>query len=294
MQADKVLVIIVTYNAMRWIERCLSSIPSFADIFVVDNCSSDGTQNFIHKNFKNIHFIQSDRNLGFGAANNIGLQYALDNNYDYVYLLNQDAWLFDDALEQLITVQKKHPEYGILSPLQMQAKGVYLDKAFAAIVPTVDYDKDIIPVQRVMAAHWLISRECIKKVGGFSPTFFHYGEDDNFANRLAYHGFKIGIVSKAKGVHDRENRKKTNKSILHQSYTRTLVYLSDFTTNNLFAIYGFVCDCIKYFLRERDFQFLRYALDILRKSSTIKINKKKSAGKCAFLNNHASNFDKLQ
>jgi hypothetical protein len=65
---------------------------------------------------------------------------------------------------------------------------------------------EVYEVPVVMAAHWLISRECLLKVGGFSPSFVHYGEDDNYASRAIFHGFKVGIVPKACGIHDRENR----------------------------------------------------------------------------------------
>lgn len=283
MQADKVLVIIVTYNAMRWIERCLSSIPSFADIFVVDNGSSDGTQNFIHRHLTNIHFIQSEKNLGFGAANNIGLQYALDNNYDYVYLLNQDAWLIDDALEQLITVQKKHPEYGILSPLQMQADLQKFDYDFAIIAKNNDLNKKLISTNRLMAAHWLISKRCLKKVGGFSPAFHHYGEDDNYIDRALYHGFSVGFSPMAQGVHDRAGRRKDPNDFIFFAYVRTIVFLSDFKSLSLFALYGFLCDCFKFFVITKKFTFFNYLLKIITNYFYIKRIKALSKKECAFL-----------
>ena len=64
----------------------------------------------------------------------------------------------------------------------------------------------MIEVPFVNAAIWLISRKCIEKVGGFSPMFFHYCEDNNFVSRMIYHKLKIGIVTNSKGFHDREFR----------------------------------------------------------------------------------------
>ena len=72
-------------------------------------------------------FQQSAENLGFGRANNLGLQYALDNRYDYVYLLNQDAWIFPDTFETLVDISKRYPEYGIISPLQMNSDLYHID-----------------------------------------------------------------------------------------------------------------------------------------------------------------------
>ena len=67
--------------------------------------------------------------------------------------------------------------------------------------------EEVYEVPFVMAAHWLISRDCLRATGGFSPTFAHYGEDDNYIQRAIYHGYKIGYSPKALAVHDRENRK---------------------------------------------------------------------------------------
>lgn len=216
-----ILVIIVTFNGMKWIEHCIQSVLSssvHSDIFVIDNASSDGTPEYIEKKYPTMHLFRSRKNLGFGAANNIGLQYAIDNNYDYVYLLNQDAWVKEDTFEKMISTHLKHPEYGILSPLQFQANEKHLDFNFGAILSKWDTEtrvcedlligqkKDVIPFPRIMAAHWLISRDCLINTGGFSPAFFHYGEDDNYADRVWHKGYKVGVVMNAVGIHDRESR----------------------------------------------------------------------------------------
>ena len=60
----------------------------------------------------------------------------------------------------------------------------------------------------VNAAGWLISKECLMTVGGFDPMFFHYGEDDNYCQRVLFHEFKIGVLPNALMVHDREDREK--------------------------------------------------------------------------------------
>lgn len=87
----KISVIIVTYNAMKWAERCFSSLRKSAtpvNCIVVDNGSGDGTQDFIKTNFPEIEFIQSEENLGFGKANNLGIEKAYKNGADFFYLMN--------------------------------------------------------------------------------------------------------------------------------------------------------------------------------------------------------------
>lgn len=238
----KILIVIVTYNAMQWVERCLDSLRTSTivpDVFIVDNGSTDGTQDYIKHHYPEVLFTQSKENIGFGRANNLGLQYAKDREYDYVYLLNQDAWLFSDTLEQLVGISKRNPEYGILSPFQMEANMNHIDRVFKADVcnwqssPTLldilylHKDVEVIPVIFVMAAHWFITRDCLMKVGGFSPTFPHYGEDMNFINRAIFRKIKIGITPRLKVVHDRENRPTSKNKSIYLKYIFGLVKLSN-------------------------------------------------------------------
>jgi len=66
--------------------------------------------------------------------------------------------------------------------------------------------KDIYTVDFVNAAAWLLPCTILKIVGGFDPIFFHYGEDDNYMQRVIYHGFKIGVCAKVTVCHDVEFR----------------------------------------------------------------------------------------
>jgi GT2 family glycosyltransferase len=210
-------IIIATYNAIPWLSKCLVSTKPYK-IIVVDNNSTDETVNFIKANYTDVTLLQQTKNLGFGQANNLGISYALKQAADYVFLLNQDAYLKDNCLDILIDFLRKNKEYGILSPLHLNGTGTGLDGNFSNYVNYAgnkdffsDYvlNKSIKPIYTVPfvnAAGWLISRECLEIVGGFDPLFFHYGEDDNYCQRVDYHGFKIGVVPGAKLLHDRENR----------------------------------------------------------------------------------------
>lgn len=214
LQDMKTLVVIVTYNGMRWIERCLMSVKDY-DVFIVDNGSTDGTQDYIQSHFPQAAFWQSETNLGFGKANNLGLRHAVEQGYDYVYLMNQDAWVMPDTIRTLEEINTRHPEYGVLSPMQMADGLTRFESLFGRKVlsweasPTLMEDlyfkraKEVYSIPFVMAAHWLISIDCLKKVGGFSPAFPHYGEDDNYLDRVAFHGFKVGVACAVRAVHDR-------------------------------------------------------------------------------------------
>lgn len=234
---EKVLVIVVTYNGMAWIDRCLSSLfdTDFSvDVFVSDNLSTDDTVKHIKSNYPQVILSENKKNLGFGGANNIGFNYAIRQGYDYVYLLNQDAWVFDHTIETLINVSVSHPEYAILSPLQCTASLKALDDDFYHNVPEslwrdvfFDSKKEVYETDFLMAAHWFIPVSSLKTIGAFSPAFFHYGEDDNYVNRAHWHGYKIGIVPALKVVHDREYRIDSKKKILYMKSTFAIVRVSN-------------------------------------------------------------------
>ncbi|NLZ20049.1 MAG: glycosyltransferase family 2 protein [Bacteroidales bacterium] len=230
-----VLVVIVTYNALKWVGKCLRSVERStypADVVLIDNGSTDGTLPLVRTDFPQVRIIETGENLGFGAANNIGLRMALDEGYRFAYLLNQDAWLEKDTLERLIAAHKE--ELGVLSPMQLDARGrrdkrfdrkcgKYIDAALGG------YHKEtlVVEVPFVMAAHWLLSRKAIETVGGFSPAFRQYGEDDNWLHRLHFHKLLCGVVPAAKAVHDRAGRRPGREKKMALKCISTVVKLSD-------------------------------------------------------------------
>ncbi len=215
----RVLVIIVSYNGMPWLERCLGSVYSgtntgqFApDLYVWDNDSTDGSADYVAKHFPGAHLVRSAENVGFAKANNMGFQYALDHGYDYVYLLNQDAWLAPGALEALVAAAEAHSDYAVLSPLQYQDGYQAFDLQFAKLYhgseegmgsqthghprpckregPTAVRQHvangrgreatvcepipsaEPVEVKRIMAAHWLVPVGALKTVGPFEEELF--------------------------------------------------------------------------------------------------------------------------
>lgn len=219
----KILVIVVTYNGLRWLDRCLGSVRASevpADLYVWDNDSADGSADFVEGHFPEAKLVRSAENLGFAEANNHGMQYALEHGYDYVYLLNQDAWIEPTTLGTLVAAHQAHPDFAVLSPLQMNDGFVRLDKQFSKVFKE--------PVRRVMAAHWLVPREALERIGLFSELFPIYGNDDNWCDRARYHGFRIGIIPEARAVHDRAQREEPKEKIIFRNYYMgSLVRLCD-------------------------------------------------------------------
>lgn len=295
--APKILVVIVTYNAMRWAERCFASLTSSSikpDVFVVDNGSTDGTQQYVRENYPEIIIKQSKINLGFGQANNIGLRYAVDHNYEYVYLLNQDAWILSDTIENMVGCFEGQPEYGILSPIQMSEGADEFDRNFlnhtcrnlSLFTEDLFFSrvKSIYPVSHVMAAHWLISVQCIKKVGGFSPTFHQYGEDDNYIDRVLFWGMKIGITPSAKAIHARKYREQTRSQFFfHHFYKYYLVLLSQPRLLSISVWIKMLISTILSVIKYRSLVVIRYTLQLIMESRKIRHNRQESMQSGAFL-----------
>lgn len=237
----KVLAIIVTYNGMQWLDRCLSSAAPEADLYVWDNHSADGSADFVAANYPQAMLTRSEENVGFATANNMGMRYAMRKGYKYVYLLNQDAWVFPGTIGTLLSAARTHLEYAVLSPVQMTADYKELDPLFAKIY-RISGEDDVCRLRRVMAAHWLVPVAAIREIGLFEEDLFpHWGQDDDWCNRARYHGMKVGVVSSAQAVHDRARRQESTEKLIRRNYYNgSLVRLCD-VNRPLAERFLFVC-----------------------------------------------------
>lgn len=252
----KISVIIVTYNAMKWAEKCFSSLRKSSipiQTIVVDNGSTDGTQNYIQHNFPEVEFVQSEKNVGFGIANNKGIEIAYKKGADFFYLMNQDAWIFENSFEKLLEVYENYPnknEIGVLSPMHLDGSEKKLDLHFERYLARyteynrlvsdlfIDKTKSFYEINFINAAHWLIPKQTIEEIGGFNPYFFHGAEDYDYVNRLKYFDKKIILCPHSTVVHDAiqdfkkkraQNREKSRrKSLRMQRETKYMDPSYDF------------------------------------------------------------------
>ena len=245
---SRVFVVVVTYNGEKWVDYCFGSLSKSTipiETVVVDNGSDDDTVEKIKTQYPDVTVIEAGSNLGFGKGNNRGMEYALSNGADYLFLLNQDAKIEPETIEKLVQKQSNNPIIGVLSPIHLNGDGSALDFKFAKfhmppnkckglisdLYLNNDTDK-VYEATTLNAAAWLISRKCLKKVGGFHPLFDHYGEDDYFLQRLFYSGFKAGIYPETVIYHDRDDR--STNSYFKSSYkSRKRDLLKTLTNPNL-------------------------------------------------------------
>jgi len=237
----KTATIIVTYNGEKWIERCLASVVHstyHSDLFVIDNSSTDRTLNLV-KNFP-LHLEKLDINAGFGFANNVALKKLENSDYDYFFLINQDVYLEENVLSKLVNFAQKHPEMGIIAPIQFDGTGKNIDANFQQYINLSEDKGDFYSTGFCNAAAWLVTKECLKKVGIFNPNFRHYGEDRNYCERAKYHNLGIAIVKDTKVLHDRSQKMTTEKAVKLAKIKLLTIFLNPNLSQSQSLISGFI------------------------------------------------------
>ena len=217
-----VSVVVVTYDALPWIERCLESVGVVPTV-VVDNGSSDGTVAFVRERFPDVRVIESE-NLGLAAGWNTGIR---DTESRYVLLLNADAWLVGDALRRIVEFADARPTAAFVGPRLSNPDGT---AAFGSGFPTLwrlateyfflrklaprsrtlnafyaggfDHDETC-EVESMMGACMLVRREAIDQVGFADERFFLFSEETDWQYRLREAGWKVVFFPGAECVHVR-------------------------------------------------------------------------------------------
>jgi GT2 family glycosyltransferase len=230
--APRVGAVIVTYNSARVLGPCLESLraqqPDVAlTTVVVDNGSTDGTQELVRSRFPEVPLIEAPRNGGFSYGTNIGLRALglLDGSpaaaagppCDYVLFLNADTELPPGALGHLVALLARRPEIGAVSPRLVRRDGT-LDQACRRGFPTpwnalchllgLDrrwphsawfgrYNVTYLPedqptaVDCVAGAFMLLPAEVVRRVGAWDEEFFAYGEDIDYCLRVKQAGWLV-------------------------------------------------------------------------------------------------------
>jgi N-acetylglucosaminyl-diphospho-decaprenol L-rhamnosyltransferase len=213
--------VIVTYDALPWIEQALASVASIPTV-VVDNASRDETVAVVRERFPEVTVVEHE-NRGLCAGWNRGLR---EVDAEHVLLLNADAWLVDDALEQLLRVAERHPRAGAVVPklldpdgtLQRSVRGfptvwriateyLYLRKlaprssalnAFYAGAFHHDAERE---VEWAMGSCMLLRRAALDDVGAFDEDFFLFSEEVDWYRRAADRGWGVVFTPDARCVH---------------------------------------------------------------------------------------------
>jgi len=240
----KVSIIIVNFNGLQHTTRCIESIQrtheegSF-EVIVVDNDSRDGSVESIKEQYPNVNVIAQQQNLGFGKANNIGVNASTG---EYLFFANNDTIFTEDLVSPLSLFLKENPSCGAVGPLLVNVDGTYQHSYgyFPSIknewrvrketkviksIPT-----NLIPkqVDWVSFAAVMILRNAFTQISGFDEHYFMYFEDADVCMRLKEIGYSTIYYPAHSLVHlcGASSSPKNIDTIQHEYRRSQLLYYS--------------------------------------------------------------------
>ena len=203
--APKVSIVILNWNGLADTLECLGSLETLdypnLEVIIVDNDSSDSSEEVLRRRYPQHIIIQSGANLGFAGGTNVGLRYALEHGADYAWLLNNDTLVEPDALTQLVKRMQEKPGAGLCGSTlvyhhdrnKIQAYGgatynkwLSTSKHVGQDVPrhhTVDVEEVEAQLDYLVGASCLVSRPFLEEVGLMSEDYFLYFEEVDWATR---------------------------------------------------------------------------------------------------------------
>lgn len=239
-------IITVGMNHKKYIENLYRSLlvenrpkVEFECIYV-DNCSTDGSQEWLKDNYPEVKIIQNKQPLGFGNNNNIGTKEAKGK---YIAIINPDIEFIDNAIDNIVVWMEQHSgEYGIVGPkllnpnrtVQYSVRRFMTPKTFFFRFITkgndstnaskvgdylcrdIDMDKTQ-PVNWIIGAAMFCTREFYEQLGGFDEDYFLYVEDEDMCLRSWKLGKPVFFVSDIVVVHNhlRASSKVGKKMLMH-------------------------------------------------------------------------------
>ncbi|MER3410202.1 MAG: glycosyltransferase family 2 protein [Thermoleophilia bacterium] len=216
-----VSVIVVTLDALPWVERCLESVSGYETI-VVDHGSRDGTVELVRRRFPRARLVAQE-NRGLAAGWNRGIREA---HGSYLLLLNADAWVVGDAVERLAAFADERPRAAVIGPRLRNPDGTL--QRSARRFPTLwrlateyfflrklaprsqalnafyeggfDHDQER-EVDWLMGACLLVRRAAIDAVGLLDESFFLFSEETDWCYRFRAAGWQVIFYPEAEVVH---------------------------------------------------------------------------------------------
>lgn len=216
-----VSVVVVTLNALPWLERCLAGVRGLETV-VVDHGSTDGTLELVRERFPEVRIVEQE-NRGLGAGWNAGMRAASGR---YFLILNADAWVVGDAVARLVAFADARPDAGLVGPrlrnpdgsLQRSVRGFptpwrlateyYFLRKLAPGSRTLNAfyaggfrHDEARSVDWLMGACMLVRREAFESTGGLDEAFFLFAEETDWCYRLRAAGWRVYFCPDAEVVH---------------------------------------------------------------------------------------------
>ena len=292
MISKQVSVIIVSYNVQDFLDLCLDAVlkatrNTDAEIFVVDNASSDGSVSLVRSKYPGVRLIANDDNVGFSKANNQALRESCGR---FVHFLNPDTIIPEDFYTRCLAYMEQHPDTGALGPRIIDADGQYAPdskKSFpsfwVSVAKVVGFSRlfpDSVFFNKYYAAHigeWetaqvdilsgcclLVSKENLMQAGGgFDEAYFMYCEDVDMCHRLNLAGFRNIYFPEVTIVHYKgESTRKLTYSYMKVFYNAHELFVKKYYPAGLGVLFNLA---LKMVLGLRNvFNVVKYLLAILK------------------------------
>lgn len=236
-----VYVVVLNWNGWRDTIQCLHALRYCAykplSIVVVDNGSTDDSVEQIKGANPDVTFIEIGQNRGFAGGNNPGIRYAMEQNADYIWLLNNDTEPERDALTHLVRIAQRDPGIGAVgSVLLSPDHRTVLAWGGGRVNRWIGYSKHAISPKTdtwfhyITAASMLVPRRTFEQVGLLDDRYFLYWEDSEFGFRLRKHGWKLAVSPDSRVVHKENGSTGGNRSALTRYSTASAMrFLSDYS-----------------------------------------------------------------
>jgi GT2 family glycosyltransferase len=231
-----VYIIVLSWNHCEDVLRCLHSVEAISYTHyqgvLVDNASSDRTVDAVRSTFPNWTVIVNDENLGFAAGCNVGLHYALEQQAEFVLLLNQDVIVSPDLLKILVKAAADRPGAGIFGPKTYTLQSITGDQprllytgAWRRYLPLQQHIPGIEQVDRglyetpkevdyVWGHGMFIRTTLLKEIGFFDTAYVFYYEDIDLCRRASDAGYELWYIADALLWHDAEDGARSSDSDL--------------------------------------------------------------------------------
>lgn len=213
-------VLIINWETYDYTRSCLISLFNCTDqdfqVVVIDNGSTDGSGKRLFDEFQGrCVFLFSETNLGFSGGNNVGLKWAMERNFDYVLLLNNDTEVEPDFLSLMKAEFSHNPRLGAVQPMIVflddpsriwSAGGKWISTFGRAVtlgdrLPLREYKAPKQTLDWATGCCLLVKREALRQTGGLNEQYFAYFEDVEWSLRCRKAGFEIGFAESAKVYH---------------------------------------------------------------------------------------------
>lgn len=219
MTIPKVFVLILSYNGLRWLQGCLPTVLQMDylnyEVVVIDNGSSDGTEEFLRRNFPQVHLVLLQPNRGYAGGFDAGLDYAAHLSADYFLVMNNDTEIDCHALTALVDAAESLDRAGFVTGKVYfhDRREVFqsVGKRDDPIQGSGDYlgygEKDegqydaIAERAFVDDVYTLVNRHLYDEIGGYDPQFYLQCEEFDWQLRAKKAGWKIYYTPHAKLWH---------------------------------------------------------------------------------------------